>query len=349
MAIEQAPGYLFITDNTAKILYSNQAIFERTGFAAAEAIHKDPGKLWGGHMPQNFYTQMWESLNQNHHAFAGFAKNKKKNGDFYQENMHITPIFDSTLPKPKYFLALQPLLRNNSDQQKFSQEFKKSAQIAKNESSLFFEQLSEWIQAKKIPNPLPHTKSTVDILFEEFIAPTEQKYAARFRDSQLIHNAQKNSEQFAEIYLSYHEAITHYFLKHLSYNQSLAEDLSQETFINAFSHLSKFSSSNASYQTYLLRIAHNILVNHFRKTVFSNIHTTTLEQIPAPNDQMDIVDKIKLEKSLACLKTDEREALNLMYSEGYSLREIAQRYEKTENAIKLMVSRARKKLQKLMS
>ncbi len=346
-ALHQAPGYIFITDNKAKILYTNEAIWDRTGYTSAEAIGKNPGALWGGNMPSSFYQKLWESLALKHSPFSDFAENKRKNGEIYTENIHILPIFEVN-QELKYFLAFQANLKNTSDKEKFSQTFQKSAEIAQKDPSFFFDFLSQSIHTNSSSSLDKTSEHISDILFEEFIAPTEQKYAVRFRDTQLIHNAQENSEQFAEIYLTYREAITQYFLKHLSYNKNLAEDLSQETFINAFSHLSKFSSSNASYQTYLIRIAHNILVNHFRKTVFSNIPTTLLEQIPAPNNQIDIIDRVKLEKSLASLKTDEREALNLMYSEGYSLREIAQRYEKTENAIKLMVSRARKKLQKLM-
>lgn len=346
-AIDQAPGYCFITDNRAKILYSNQAILDRTGFAPGEAIGKNPGRLWGGNMPGNFYQKLWESLAIKHSPFAESAENKKKSGEIYTESIHILPLFEKA-EGLKYFLAFQPLLANTSDQKSFSQKFQESAKLAQNNSTLFFEFLTTGIQANTAQNVPDTSQSTTDIIFEQFIAPTEQKYAARFRDSQLVHNAQENSEKFAEIYLTYREPITQYFLKRLSFNRTLAEDLSQETFINAFSHLSSFSSSNASYQTYLLRIAHNILVNHFRKTVFSSLNTELLEQLPAPTPHIDIVDQHKLEQSLATLKSNEREALNLMYTEGYSIREIAAKYAKTENAIKLMVSRARKKLQKLM-
>lgn len=347
-AINQAPGYIFITDNKAKILYANEAILDRTGYSPAEAIGKNPGALWGGNMPSSFYQKLWESLALKHSPFSDFAENKRKNGKIYTENIHILPIFE-TNQELKYFLAFQPNLKNTSDKENFSQTFQKSAEIAQENPNFFFNFLKESINADRSDCSFKTSEQISTLLFKEFIAPTEQKYAARFRDSQLIHNAQENSEKFAEIYLRYREPITQYFLKRLSFNRTLAEDLSQETFINAFSHLSKFSSSNASYQTYLLRIAHNILVNHFRKTVFSSLNTELLEQLPAPTPQMDIVDQHKLEQSLATLKNDEREALNLMYIEGYSLREIAARYEKTENAIKLMVSRARKKLQKLMS
>lgn len=347
-AIDQALGYCFITDNTAKILYSNQAILDRTGFAPGEAVGKNPGHLWGGNMPSSFYQKLWESLAQKHTPFAEKAENKKKSGHVYTESLHILPLFEKN-EGLKYFLAFQPLITNTSDQKSFSHNFQESAKLAQTNPTLFFNFIAQGIHGKPTGDMQGSAQSTTDIILEQFIAPTEQKYAARFRDTQLIHNAQENSEKFAEIYLNYHETITHYFLKRLSYNKATAEDLTQETFIRAFSHLSSFSSSNASYQTYLLRIAHNILVNHFRKTVFSSINTELLDQLRAPTSHIDIIDQQKLQQSLATLKHDEREALNLMYTEGYSIREIAAKYEKTENAIKLMVSRARKKLQKLMS
>jgi RNA polymerase sigma factor (sigma-70 family) len=343
--LDEAPGYIFITDNKAKILYTNQSISERTGYSPAETIGKNPGDLWGGNMPNDFYQKLWESLTKKHKPFSDKAENKRKNGEIYTENIHILPIFEQE--QAKYFFAFQPIVHKQSDTINFTEKFQKSAEIAQKNPNLFFQFITENIAGKNISTE-KFERSTPDILFEQFIAPTEQKFLLRSRDTQLIHKAQENSEKFGEIYLMYRENITQYFLKRLGYNYPASEDLTQETFIRAFSHLSNFSPSNASYQTYLLRIAHNLLVNHFRKTVFSPLNSEIMEQIPAAISTRDIVDEQRLEKSLQSLKSQEREALNLLYKDQYSIREIALKYAKSENAIKLMISRARRKLQKML-
>jgi len=48
------------------------------------------------------------------------------------------------------------------------------------------------------------------------------------------------------------------------HQKDTAEDLTQETFLRAFKHLSHFQNRGYSYLSYLLTIAHNVLVNYYR-------------------------------------------------------------------------------------
>lgn len=342
--VEEAPGYLFITDSSAKILYSNHTISERTGFSRAEAIGKNPGVLWGGKMPHSFYQQLWEQISDKHESFSSTATNQRKNGERYQEKLYILPIEDKT-ETIQYFLGFQPILENSSDQDIFEKMFEGGPRLARNNGGLFVESLFKWIS--------PHSSLTFgeddstlasDIFFETLIAPTSEKYGARTRDHLLISNAQADSQKFDVLYTTYRADVLQYFLKRLGYNKSLAEDFCQETFLKAFSHLSRFSASNASYQTYLLRIAHNILVNHYRKTSPALWDEKLMMDVPAPSHIDELSTKINLESAFKHLSFDDQKILIFMYYQGLSIKEIAEKLKKSENAVKLQVSRARRKL-----
>lgn len=342
--VDQAPGYLFITDNTAKILYSNHTISQRTGFSPAEAIGKNPGVLWGGKMPESFYKNLWEQISYKHQSFSSQATNERKNGEKYQEQLYILPIEDHT-QSIQYFLGFQAILENSSDSDIFEKMFSEAPRMARENGGLFVESLLKWIS--------PHSSFTFgeddrssasDIFLEALITPTREKYGARTRDSIFISNAQQDSQKFDVLYTTYRGDILQYFLKRLGYNKTLAEDFCQETFLKAFSHLSKFSASNASYQTYLLRIAHNILVNHYRKTSPTLWDEKLMMKVPAPSHLDELSAKINLEAAFKHLSFDDQKILIFMYYQGLSVKEIAEKLKKSENAVKLQVSRARRKL-----
>ena len=63
-----------------------------------------------------------------------------------------------------------------------------------------------------------------------------------------------------------------------AHNKEIAEDLMQQTFLKAFQHLQEFEVRDASYLTYLLKIAHNTLVNYYR--VPKPIPLSLLHEIP---------------------------------------------------------------------
>ncbi|PIT86329.1 MAG: RNA polymerase subunit sigma-24, partial [Candidatus Magasanikbacteria bacterium CG10_big_fil_rev_8_21_14_0_10_43_6] len=71
--------------------------------------------------------------------------------------------------------------------------------------------------------------------------------------------AQQDGAAFGALYSKYYHRIFHYFYERVLKQRGVAEDLAQETFLRAFRHVTFFEHKNASYYTYLLRIAHNVL------------------------------------------------------------------------------------------
>ncbi len=347
--LDRIPGSLLITDTESRVVYASAALERRTGFAVAEIVGKKPGELWGGKMRKQFYASMWKKIETKQQSFVGEVKNTRKNGVKQDEHIFIVPIRDSA-GTTEYFAEVHPELSGRESEIDFGREFLKRTGKMKQDADFFtwvFEILGRNKEGVSFLDSSSvwqgEFRDAVSFLRETFIVPTEKKYARRREDALLIAKAQQNPEQFSGLYEKYVGVVREYFLRRLSGDEALSADLTQEVFVRAFRSLSGFHMANASYSTYLLRIAHNILVNYYRQnhTLFvalSGQEESAAVEIPAP--------PVGLEELLQGLTVVEQQVMLSKYRDGLKVRAIAERLGKTENAVKLILSRTRKKLKK---
>lgn len=145
----------------------------------------------------------------------------------------------------------------------------------------------------------------------------------------------QNGDQLAitELVHRYKQRIfsTIYFLVK---NQELAEDLFQETFIKIISSLRKnHYSEQGKFLPWALRIAHNLVIDHFRKVKLMPLQHDTDEYsvfdvIPANNrnavEQIIYDEKIlKVRSLLEKLPFEQREVVILRHYAGLSFKEIS--------------------------
>lgn len=165
-------------------------------------------------------------------------------------------------------------------------------------------------------------------------------------DIEIIRKAKANPQIFEELYKKYADKIYNYFWYRTGHQKDISEDLMQETFFRAFSHLSSFKIRGYSYLTYLLTIAHNVLVNYYRSRRI--IPLSEIEDTDAPEEITDALEsKVEAErlwKAVQNLSPTERDAVLLRYQKEMSIKDISRIMGRTENAVKLILSRARKKL-----
>ena len=134
-----------------------------------------------------------------------------------------------------------------------------------------------------------------------------------------------------------------YILPRVKYDNFVAEDISQETFSRAIRYVNNYSQANSSYFTYLVKIAHTVLARWYdtqNKTLL--MEDEDLDMIADKSREYAEI-KSDIENSLASLNQLESQILKMYYIEGYSVHEIAILLNKSPNAIKLHMSRARKK------
>jgi RNA polymerase sigma-70 factor, ECF subfamily len=165
-------------------------------------------------------------------------------------------------------------------------------------------------------------------------------------DAQLIIEAQKDPNTFQMLYDKYQNQVFNYFWYRVGHNKETAEDLMQETFLRAFKRLPFYEIRGYSYLTYLLTVAHNLLVNYYRQRVTEDFDE--LKEVPVMvKEALDkALDAEGLWLNIHKLPPLDKEVLLLRYRRELSIKEIAQIVVKSENAVKLILSRARDKLKK---
>jgi len=209
--------------------------------------------------------------------------------------------------------------------------------------------VSYWLAGEQVVHPpVPHTGSLFDLLEALFVDPTDDFFSDRKEDAKLIVAAQQDGAAFGALYSKYYHRIFHYFYERVLKQRGVAEDLAQETFLRAFRHVTFFEHKNASYYTYLLRIAHNVLVNFYRKKQVVSFDEQ-VHDIPAPEVHESMWSHEVVWRAVRSFSPIEQTIFTLRYQEELSIKEIADMLDKTENAIKLHLSRARKKLRDILS
>jgi PAS domain S-box-containing protein len=99
--------HVVITDSTGAVLYANKSALEKTGFSAEEVQGMNPGKLWGGQMPKDFYETMWKTIHEDKKPFVGQVKNRKKDGSEYWAELRVYPVLDEH-GAVKLFIGIEP-------------------------------------------------------------------------------------------------------------------------------------------------------------------------------------------------------------------------------------------------
>lgn len=92
-AIEQGPTSVAIANLDAEIEYINPRFTQVTGYSREEAVGKNPRILQSGLTDKAIYATMWDRLKQGQPWFGEFV-NKRKNGEIYYEEAHISPVKD---------------------------------------------------------------------------------------------------------------------------------------------------------------------------------------------------------------------------------------------------------------
>lgn len=138
-------------------------------------------------------------------------------------------------------------------------------------------------------------------------------------------------------------------------NRDAVEDLSQETFINAYRSITSFRG-NSSFYTWLYRIAVNVGINYLaknKKAVFLEEELLNTEEVTELAPGADISPERSLQgrefysdmsKAMETLPEDIRVAITLRELEGLSYQEIADVTESPIGTVRSRIFRGREML-----
>jgi PAS domain S-box-containing protein len=94
-ALQAAANAIVITNPAGVIQWANAAFTSLTGYAAAEAVGRNPRVLKSGAHPSEFYGNLWRTILSGH-IWHGELVNKRKDDSCYTEEMTITPVTDAS-------------------------------------------------------------------------------------------------------------------------------------------------------------------------------------------------------------------------------------------------------------
>ena len=90
-AVEQSPAAVVITDEKARIQYTNPQFTQISGYAAEEAIGQRPSMVKSGLTDARVYQGLWQRLAAGQ-PWHGELLNRRKSGELYWEDVHIAPV-----------------------------------------------------------------------------------------------------------------------------------------------------------------------------------------------------------------------------------------------------------------
>ncbi|MBP9695410.1 MAG: sigma-70 family RNA polymerase sigma factor [Candidatus Magasanikbacteria bacterium] len=162
----------------------------------------------------------------------------------------------------------------------------------------------------------------------------------------LVRLSQVHQEYYSALYNRYSPLIRKYFL-HRVPDQETADDLTQDTFSLAFEKISSFIIRGGKYHSYLFRIAHNVLVSFYRQRHLDvRLDEKVVElSVVGKKREFPVLDS-DIEYIVKNLSPVDRIIFLMKYRDSASIREISVKVKKSENAVKLHLSRARKMLSK---
>jgi RNA polymerase sigma factor (sigma-70 family) len=169
-------------------------------------------------------------------------------------------------------------------------------------------------------------------------------------DQDLVQAYIKGDHSAIEVLINRHRSKVYTYILLTIKNQQLAEDLFQETFIKVIQSLrgGKYKD-NGKFLSWVIRIAHNLIIDHFRKEKQMNSISNDDSEVDLFNskklsdsniEELIINSQIKSEIRILIneLPDDQREVVLLRHYGGLSFKEIA---DQTDVSINTALGRMR--------
>ena len=169
-------------------------------------------------------------------------------------------------------------------------------------------------------------------------------------ESLMLQYAQGDVQAFTDLYTRHKDSLYRYFLR-----QSTTPELAEELYQNVWNKLIKARSTyqvSSKFTTWLYRIAHNELIDHYRRNTTENkVIALNVEdkEIEVPNEtghladlqQKTIDEQLHLSQQAShlrwCLKQlprQQKEAFLLKHESGFTLNEIAKLVGESSEGVK---------------
>jgi RNA polymerase sigma-70 factor (ECF subfamily) len=189
---------------------------------------------------------------------------------------------------------------------------------------------------------------------EDNAASSEVDESERERLIALVELARTGDKEAFGLLYDHYQPSVYRFLYYRTRSQSLAEDLTSDTFFRALRSMNNFRWQGKDFGAWLMTIARNLITDHF-KAGRTRLEMTTEDMSPhddsteGPEDTViaELTNEVLLE-ALTQLPTEQRECLIMRFLQGMSISETARALDRSDGAVKQLQLRGVRNLAKLM-
>lgn len=169
-------------------------------------------------------------------------------------------------------------------------------------------------------------------------------------DNKLVQRFMEGDQNALEVLIHRHKSRIYSYILLIVKNQELAEDIFQETFIKVIRSLKRGKYvENGKFVSWVLRIAHNLVIDHFRKEKLQGTVSNDSMEMDIFNSQKFSEDTIEdrmvnsqilkeVKELIKELPEDQQQVIYMRHYMGLSFKEIA---DQTDVSINTALGRMR--------
>lgn len=161
----------------------------------------------------------------------------------------------------------------------------------------------------------------------------------------------RDAEAFGELY-DMHVVRVYRHIYYLVNSVSEAEDLTAQTFLQAWEAMDRYQDRGVPFVSWLLRIAHNLAISHLRsRREGSQLHEGLVDHdsLRDPEKMAERqVEEARVRQAILKLGNEQRQVIILRFVEDLEYREVAEIVGKSVAAVRVIQHRALCTLRKMM-
>ncbi|MGC1184980.1 MAG: sigma-70 family RNA polymerase sigma factor [Candidatus Dormiibacterota bacterium] len=165
-------------------------------------------------------------------------------------------------------------------------------------------------------------------------------------ERRLVEAAKHDPAEFAKLYDRYVDQI-HAFAYHQTGSWERAQDVTATTFMRAYAEIGRFEWRGVPYSAWLYRVAANLVMREHRRQGWITLPENMVDPGEGPEDAAIRSEQVRrIQAAVRQLSPDQRQAITLRFGTGLRNAEVGRVMRKSEGAVKLLIFRGLRSLER---